>query len=61
MEKELLTVEQVAKLFGVTPHTVRNWMRRGQLPKDAVFKIGATVRIKKDQLNNFIFGLGTAY
>jgi len=61
MDNELLTVGQVAKLFDVKPHTVRNWMRRGQLPKDAIFKIGATVRIKKDQLNNFIFGLKAAY
>jgi excisionase family DNA binding protein len=52
---ELMTVEEVASYFNVKPHTVRNWMRRGEIPKEAIFKIGATVRIKKNQLQDFIF------
>lgn len=51
---ELMTVEEVAEFFNVKPHTVRNWMRRGQIPKEAIFKIGATVRIRKNQLEEFI-------
>ena len=50
-----MTINQVANYFDVKPHTIRNWMRRGEIPKEAIFKIGATVRIKKNQLENFIF------
>lgn len=52
---ELLTIEEVAKMFSVKVHTIRNWIRRGQLPKVAIFKIGATVRIRKNELEDFIF------
>lgn len=31
MPKQFLTVKQVAKLFGVTSLTVRNWDKRGKL------------------------------
>lgn len=51
---ELMTIDEVANFFNVKSHTVRNWMRRKQLPKDAIFKIGATVRIKRDKLEAFI-------
>lgn len=50
-----MTIQEVADFFNVKPHTVRNWMRRGQIPKEAVFKIGATVRIRKQVLEGFIF------
>ena len=52
---ELMTIPEVAVYFDVKPHTVRNWIRRKQIPNEAVFKIGATVRIKKSVLENFIF------
>lgn len=52
---ELMTIENTALYFNVKPHTIRNWIRRGQIPKEAVFKIGATVRIRKQVLENFIF------
>jgi len=51
---ELMTIEDVAIFFSVKPHTVRNWIRREQIPKEAVFKIGATVRIRKNALEKFI-------
>lgn len=31
MPKKFLTVNEVAKIFGVTPLTVRNWDKKGQL------------------------------
>ena len=31
MPKQYLTVNEVAKIFGVTPLTVRNWDMRGKL------------------------------
>jgi excisionase family DNA binding protein len=31
MPKKFLTVKEVARLFGVTPLTVRNWDQRGRL------------------------------
>ncbi|MEI8376955.1 MAG: helix-turn-helix domain-containing protein [bacterium] len=52
---ELMTIGEVANYFNVKPHTIRNWIRREQIPPKAIFKIGATVRIKKHQLVDFIF------
>jgi len=52
---ELMTIPEVANYFEVKPHTVRNWIRRKQIPREAVFKIGATVRIRKNVLEKFIF------
>lgn len=51
---ELMTIEETANFFSVKPHTIRNWIRRGELPKEAIFKIGATVRIRKNKLEDFI-------
>ena len=31
MPKQYLTVKEIAKLFGVTPLTVRNWDKKGSL------------------------------
>lgn len=31
MPKRYLTVNEVAKIFGITPLTVRNWDKRGSL------------------------------
>jgi len=31
MPKKFLTVKEVARLFGVTPLTVRNWDQKGRL------------------------------
>lgn len=52
---DLMTIDEVAKYFSVKPHTVRNWIRRKQIPASAIFKIGATVRIRKNVLESFIF------
>ena len=52
---ELMTISEVAGYFDVKPHTIRNWIKRKQIPKEAVFKIGATVRIRKNELEKFIF------
>jgi excisionase family DNA binding protein len=47
MDKELLTPQDVADLFGVSKRTVQLWIKKGELP---VIKIGRTVRIKRDEL-----------
>ncbi len=31
MPKQYLTVKEIAKLFGVTPLTIRNWDKKGSL------------------------------
>ncbi len=54
IKMELMTIEETANFFSVKPHTIRNWIRRGELPKEAIFKIGATVRIRKNKLEDFI-------
>lgn len=31
MPKKFLTVKEIAKIFGITPLTVRNWDKKGKL------------------------------
>ena len=44
-----LTIQEVAKLFKVSPRTVRRWIADG-LP---VTRIGRTVRIRRDSLDGY--------
>lgn len=54
---ELLTYEDVAKMFGVKVNTIKSWLARKQIPKSVIFKIGAkkgTVRFVKSKLEQWI-------
>jgi len=51
---ELMTIEDAAKVFCVKPSTLRTWIYRNQVPKEILFRIGNTLRIKKKQLEEFI-------
>ncbi|MDR4485516.1 MAG: helix-turn-helix domain-containing protein [Nitrospirales bacterium] len=60
---ELLTDEQVHKIYGVMPKTLANWRWRGVGPK--FVKIGHQVRYRPEDLKAFlesrIFSSTTAY
>ena len=47
----MLTVEEVAKFFGVSAKTVRKWIVRGDLK---AFKLRQFYRIKEAELQRFI-------
>ena len=49
----MLTVQEVAAIIHVHPNTIRNWMKIGRLK---YFKEGHTVRIAKEEIENFING-----
>ena len=51
---ELLTVDEAAKIFRVQPSTLRTWIYRKQVPSTIMFRIGNTVRVRENQLEEFI-------
>lgn len=44
MADKYVPVEDVANLFSVTPHTVRQWLGQGRITSDMYVKIGNTYR-----------------
>jgi len=51
MEKELLTVREGSAYFSKCPNTIRNWIKRGEIPHT---KIGRNYYIKKEDLEEHI-------
>ena len=51
MEDEFLTVEEIAKQMKVKEFTVRDWIRKGELP---AYKVGRTLRVKKADYEEFL-------
>jgi excisionase family DNA binding protein len=47
IEKEFLTPEEMATLFGITQETLRNWRRQGILP---FFRINNTIRFSRSDV-----------
>lgn len=45
------TVNEVAKMFRVTPYTVREWIKRGQL---TAIKVGRRYLIRPQDLHEYI-------
>ena len=43
-ESPFVTIEAVAKYFGVSTSTVRMWMRTNMVPKGSYVKLGRTYR-----------------
>lgn len=54
--ENLLTIEEVAEIFKTKPSTIRSWIRRKDLPKNLIFKVGGIVRVRKQLLEKFIAG-----
>ena len=51
MSDELLSVEEVARRLGVTPDTIRHYIRTHRL---TAIRIGNKYRIKESELNRFL-------
>ena len=50
-EREYFSIEELSKIYNINIPTIRNWLRRKQLP---YYKIGDLVRIKKEDWNKFV-------
>ena len=50
-DEEYLTVEDIAKRLKVKEFTVRDWIRKRELP---AYKVGRTLRIKKTDFDEFM-------
>ena len=50
-EGEYFSIEELSKIYNINITTIRNWLRRKQLP---YYKIGDLVRIKKEDWNKFV-------
>lgn len=48
----VLSVEQVAEMIGVHPHTIRRWIDKGELP--AIKLSGKCLRIRARALQTFL-------
>jgi len=48
IDQQLLTVEQIAAEFQLTPQTIRNWIKSGAL---TAVKIGHVYRIRREDLD----------
>ena len=51
---ELLSIKETAEILGAKESTVRTWINRKQIPQVVVFRIGNTIRIKKDKLERWV-------
>lgn len=51
MQSELLTLAEVARRLNVHRGTVARWAREGEIPS---LKIGGTVRIRADVIDDFL-------
>lgn len=51
---ELLLIKDAAEYLNAKESTVRTWINRGQIPSEVIFRIGNTVRIKKDKFEKWI-------
>lgn len=51
---ELLSIKETADIMGAKESTVRTWINRKQIPPVVVFRIGNTVRIKKDKFEKWV-------
>ncbi len=51
MQKDLLSVEEIAAYLGVGPVTIYRWCREGRLP---CLKIGKSWRIRREALEDFL-------
>ena len=49
--EKIYTVEEVAQIINIHPHTVRIWLKSGKLKG---IKAGSVWRIKESQLQNFL-------
>lgn len=51
---ELLSIKETADLMRTKESTIRTWINRKQIPQVVIFRIGNTIRIKKDKLERWV-------
>lgn len=51
MEKEFLTVKEIAEMLGVTVDTIQGYIRRKELP---AYRVGNYYRIKREDFTKFL-------
>lgn len=57
-DPDLLTLAEGGELIGVSPHTIRNWIRQGRLP---AYRFGhRTLRVRRAELLEMAQTVGTA-
>ncbi len=55
-DKPFLTVKETLPFFEVTEDTFRTWEKRKQLPEKLVERIGHTIRIRRNILQQYLNG-----
>lgn len=55
-DKPFLTISEVLPFFGVKEDTFRTWEKRKQLPERLVERIGHTIRIRRNILEQYLNG-----
>ena len=51
MNKPVLTINEVAEHYSVSVSTIREWVRKGYIEKNAYFKIGNVLRFRADEFD----------
>ena len=51
MDKEFLSVREIAEMLGLKEDTIQGWIRSGSLP---AIKLGNTYRVKRRDLDTFL-------
>ena len=54
--KPLMEISEVLPFFGVVENTFRSWIRRKNLPKDLILKVGASTWIRTKVLAEYLSG-----
>lgn len=52
---EYKSLQETADYFGVSPHSVRDWIRKDKLPPDSCIKLGGTYRLKYKLIEEWAF------
>ena len=55
-DKPFLTINEVLPFFGVNEHTFRTWEKRNKLPERLIVRIGNTIKIRRNILEQYFNG-----
>jgi len=54
-QRRLLTIDEVARLLGLTPRSVRNKIRRGQIPALQLGGKRNAIRVDEGELEDWLY------
>jgi excisionase family DNA binding protein len=57
--KTVMTVADVAALFGVGEKAVYKWIKEGKLPREVVFRVGRALYLRGPELERWMAEGGT--